>query len=52
VVVKTRLQSNEDSLPERERAMVLIVSEFVVDRELSGYGVYGLSAALNAHYHG
>jgi hypothetical protein len=40
VIVKTRLQSNEDPLPERERTMELIESEFVVVRELNGYLVY------------
>jgi len=40
VIVKTRLQSNEDPLPERERTMGLVAGEFQVERELSGYTVY------------
>jgi hypothetical protein len=40
VIVKTRLQSNEDPLPERERTMALIAAEFVVEQELAGYTVY------------
>ena len=40
VIVKTRLQSDEDPLPERERTMGLIAAEFVTDRELAGYTVY------------
>jgi hypothetical protein len=40
VVVKTRLQSNEDPLPERERTMELVKSEFRQERRLAGYDVY------------
>lgn len=40
VIVKTRLQSNEDPLPERGQTMELIAAEFVVVRELAGYTVY------------
>jgi hypothetical protein len=40
VIVKMRLQSDEDPLPERERTMGLIATEFVVERELAGYRVY------------
>ena len=40
VIVKTRLQSNEDPLPERERTMELIAAEFMVNRELAGYTAY------------
>jgi hypothetical protein len=40
VVVKTRLQSNEDPLPERERTMQLVKSEFRLEKRLAGYDVY------------
>lgn len=40
VVVKTRLQSNEDPLPEREQIMQLIGQRFLLVRRLDGYDVY------------
>jgi hypothetical protein len=40
VIVKTRLQSNEDPLPERERTMQLVKSEFRLEKRLAGYDVY------------
>ena len=40
VIVKTRLQSNEDPLPEKERSMELIGSEFARYTRLGGYDVY------------
>lgn len=40
VVVKTRLQSNEDPLPERERLMELVKERFQLARKLDGYDVY------------
>ena len=40
VIVKTRLQSNENPLPERERTMELIQNEFREFRKLEGYEVY------------
>jgi hypothetical protein len=40
VVIKTRLQSNEDPLPERETTLDLMRREFVLDRSLGGYDVY------------
>lgn len=40
VIVKTRLQSNEDPLPERERTMALIGQEFRLNTRLAGYEIY------------
>jgi hypothetical protein len=40
VVVKTRLQSTEDPLPEREKTMTLVNEEFALDKRLAGYDVY------------
>lgn len=40
VIVKTRLQSDDDPLPERERTIALIAAEFKVERELAGYTIY------------
>ena len=40
VIVKTRLQSNENPLPEQERTMELIQNEFREFRKLEGYEVY------------
>jgi hypothetical protein len=40
VIVKARLQSNEDPLPERARTMELIQNEFREFRKLEGYEVY------------
>jgi hypothetical protein len=40
VIVKTRLQSTEDPLPERDQTMALIQKEFRFYRRLEGYDVY------------
>jgi hypothetical protein len=40
VVVKTRLQSNADPLPERAATLALLAREFVLYRRLAGYDVY------------
>jgi hypothetical protein len=40
VIVKTRLQSNENPLPEREQTMFLIVQDYSLYRELGGFAVY------------
>jgi len=40
VIVKTRLQSNENPLPERERTLTLIKGEFQLNARLVGYEVY------------
>lgn len=40
VIVKTRLQSNENPLPERERTLALIKNEFQLYTRLMGYEVY------------
>jgi hypothetical protein len=40
VIVKTRLQSDEDPLPEREATMALVEAEFVSYRALNGYEIY------------
>ena len=40
VIVKTRLQSNENPLPERELVLTLIKSEFQLNTRLMGYEVY------------
>jgi hypothetical protein len=40
VILKTRLQSTEDPLPDRERTMVLIRSEFRLYKQLAAYDVY------------
>jgi hypothetical protein len=40
VIVKTRLQSNENPLPERERTLALIKSAFQLHTRLNGYEVY------------
>jgi hypothetical protein len=40
VIVKTRLQSTEDPLPERAKTMTLVSEEFALDRRLAGYDVY------------
>jgi hypothetical protein len=40
VIVKTRLQSNEDPLPQREQTMLLIAHDYSLYRELGGYAVY------------
>lgn len=40
VIVKTRLQSTEDPLPERGKTMALVAGEFALDRRLAGYDVY------------
>ena len=40
VIVKTRLQSNENPLPGREQTMNLVQKEFKLDRRLAGYEVY------------
>ena len=40
VIVKMRLQSNEDPLPEREQTMLLIAQDYSLYRELGGYAVY------------
>ncbi len=40
VIVKTRLQSNEDPLPDREQTMLLIAQDYLLYRELGGYTVY------------
>jgi hypothetical protein len=40
VIVKTRLQSTEDPLPEREKTMKLVNEEFALERRLAGYDVY------------
>ena len=39
-IVKTRLQSNENPLPERERTVALIQAQFRPFRQLDGYQVY------------
>ena len=40
VIVKTRLQSKEDPLPERGKTMTLVAEEFALDKRLAGYEVY------------
>jgi hypothetical protein len=40
VIVKTRLQSDENPLPERKRTITLIEMEFIKAGELSGYQIY------------
>lgn len=40
VIVKTRLQSDEDPLPEREQTVALVQSEYMICRQLPGYTVY------------
>jgi hypothetical protein len=40
VIVKTRLQSTEDPLPEPETTMILIQKEFPLYKRLAGYDVY------------
>jgi len=40
VVVKTRLQSNEDPLPGRAETMADLAREFALARKLAGYDVY------------
>ena len=40
VIVKTRLQSNENPLPEQERVLTLIKNEFQLYTQLMGYEVY------------
>jgi hypothetical protein len=40
VIVKTRLQSDEDPLPEHDATMRLIANEFAPYRALSGYEIY------------
>ena len=40
VIVKTRLQSNENPLQERERVLTLIKGEFQLNARLTGYEVY------------
>jgi hypothetical protein len=40
VIVKTRLQSTEDPLPERGKTITLVTKEFVLDKRLAGYDVY------------
>jgi len=40
VIVKRRLQLNDDPLPQRERVMALVASEFTLYRKLNGYDVY------------
>jgi hypothetical protein len=40
VIVKTRLQSNEDPLPDREQIMQQIGLRFQIVRKLDGYDVY------------
>jgi len=40
VIVKTRLQSTDDPLPEREQTMALVAGEFALYKTLAGYDVY------------
>jgi hypothetical protein len=40
VIVKTRLQSNEDPLPGRAETMADLAREFALYRKLAGYDVY------------
>ncbi len=40
VIVKTRLQSNEDPLPERAETLANLTREFALARKLAGYDVY------------
>jgi hypothetical protein len=40
VIVKTRLQSNEDPLPGRAETLALLAREFALYRKLAGYDVY------------
>jgi hypothetical protein len=40
VIVKTRLQSTENPLPEQEKTMMLVTEEFALDKRLAGYDVY------------
>jgi hypothetical protein len=40
VVVKTRLQSNEDPLPGRTETLANLAREFALSRKLAGYDVY------------
>jgi len=40
VIVKTRLQSNEDPLLGRAETMALLAKEFALDRKLAGYDIY------------
>jgi hypothetical protein len=40
VIVKTRLQSTEDPLPEHGKTMILVAEEFALDKRLAGYDVY------------
>jgi hypothetical protein len=40
VIVKTRLQSTENPLPERDKIMTLIAGEFALNKRLAGYDVY------------
>ena len=40
VIVKTRLQSTDDPLPERGKTMTLVTEEFALDKRLAGYDVY------------
>jgi hypothetical protein len=40
VIVKTRLQSTEDPLPERGKTMTLVTEEFSLHKRLAGYEVY------------
>jgi hypothetical protein len=40
VIVKTRLQSNEDPLPGRAETLALLAREFAFHRRLAGYDVY------------
>jgi hypothetical protein len=40
VIVKTRLQSNEDPLPERAETLANLTRKFALARKLAGYDVY------------
>jgi hypothetical protein len=40
VIVKTRLQSNEDPLPGRAETLTLLAREFALSHKLAGYDVY------------
>jgi hypothetical protein len=40
IIVKTRLQSDEDPLPERAATLQLVAQEFLLYRKLSAYDVY------------